>query len=100
VVRQKIFKAAVKDDTNQLRYVGSIHFLITGNKNQPVVNGSFAAHGFNPELEMQSLILVIPHFHTGKVQLNRVDQDGEISVHKVFFDHQDWFANPTWLSKI
>ena len=49
---------------------------------------------------MQPVILVIPHFHTGKVQLNRVDQDGEISVHKVFFDHQDWFANPTWLSKI
>jgi len=96
----KAFKATIKNDIGQILYTGSIQFLISGNENQPTVNGLFAAKDFKPELEMQPVILDIPQIHTGKIQLNRKNQNEQFTVYKIYFDHQDWFTNTDWLAKV
>ena len=37
----KILKAIVKNETGEVLYTGAIQLLISGNENQPAVNGFF-----------------------------------------------------------
>ena len=96
----KIFKATVKNETGEVLYTGAIQFLISGNENQPAVNGLFSAKDFKPEFEMQPVILDIPQIHTGKIQLNRKNQNEDFTIYKIYFDFQDWFTNSKWLAKV